>query len=176
MDKEKIIVKVTMLASAMLANDSTYRSSSTKSGATATQTFSTLTVVCCISWRISLLQVNVKEWYNKNNGFISGISVTGEDVKESKRNVLLQHPKLCAYIDTIYTHSPGYGKKIPVYESPNLPKIKFWSSLSFSPFFPKVKKNLISWHCFYASFASILLVTRNCFVKKRRNMKTSCPG
>lgn len=61
MNKEKLILKVTMLASAMLANDSTYRSSFSKTGATATQTFPALTIVCCISWWISLLQVNIKD-------------------------------------------------------------------------------------------------------------------
>ena len=61
MNKEKLILKVTMLASAMLANDSTYRSSFSKTGATATQTFPTLTIFCCISWWISLLQVNIKD-------------------------------------------------------------------------------------------------------------------
>ena len=146
MNKEKLILKVTMLASAMLANDSTYRSSFSKTGATATQTFPTLTIVCCISWWISLLRVNIKDttktmillaalglrekmWKNQRGTFCFGIL---NYVRISIPYILAPPPPF-----------PGYGKKISS-TSHQISQIK----LNFDLFFllahlPKNFKNLI---------------------------------
>ena len=178
MNKEKLILKVTMLASAMLANDSTYRSSFSKTGATATQTFPTLTIVCCISWWISLLQVNIKDttktmillaalglrekmWKNQRGTFCFGIL---NYVRISIPYILSPPPP------------PQIRQKTPVYESPNLPdKVKFWS-LFLLAHLPKNLKNLIFWLGFCANFASISSVIRSCSVKTSETCKTSCAG
>ena len=140
---------------------------------------------CFQHWLLSAVSVdeylydklfNIKDTTKTMILSAAGIRVKGEDVKESKRNVLLRHPKLCAYIYTLYTPPPPpwIRQKTPVYESPNLPdKVKFWS-LFLLAHLPKNLKNLIFWLGFCANFASISSVTRSCFVKTSETCKTSC--
>lgn len=158
-----------MLASAMLANDSTYRSSFSKTGATATQMFPTLTIVCCISWWISLLQVNIKD--TTKTMILSAALGLREKMWKNQRGTfcfgILNY--VCISIPYILP-PPGYGKKIPS-TSPQISQIKFLLA-----HLPKNLKNLIFWLGFCANFASISSVTRSCFVKTSETCKTSCAG
>ena len=161
-----------MLASAMLANDSTYRSSFSKSGATATQTFPTLNIVCCISWWISLLQVNIKDT-TKTMILSAALGLREKMWKNQRGTFCFGIPNYVRLSRPLY--SPPWRRQI--YESPNRPdKIKFWSSLSFRPSSQKLKKKIIFWFGFCANFASISSVTRNDFVKTSETCKTACAG
>ena len=144
MNNEKLILKVTMLASAMLANDSTYRSSFSKTGATATQTFPTFAIVCCISWWISLLQVNIKD--TTKTMILSAASRLREKMWKNQRGTFCFGIPNYVRISIPYMLTPlDTAKNLPVYESPNLPDtIKFWSSI-FLAQLPKNFKNLIFW-------------------------------
>ena len=75
-----------------------------------------------------------------------------------------------------YILPPRIRQKNPVYESPNLPdKVKFWSSLSFSPSSQKFKKSHFLAR-FLCQFCKYFISDKKLFCKNQRNSKTSCAG
>ena len=65
---------------------------------------------------------------------------------------------------------PRIRQKNPVYESPNLPdKVKFWSSLSFSPSSQKFKKSHFLAR-FLCQFCKYFISDKKLFCKNQRNM------
>lgn len=69
-----------------------------------------------------------------------------------------------------YILPPRIRQKNPVYESPNLPdKVKFWSSLSFSPSSQKFKKSHFLAR-FLCQFCKYFISDKKLFCKNQRNM------
>ena len=158
-----------MLASAMLANDSTYRSSFSKTGATATQMFPTLTIVCCISWWISLLQVNIKD--TTKTMILSAALGLREKMWKNQRGTfcfgILNYVRIS--IPHILPPPPGYGKKLPS-TSHQISQIKLnLISLSFSPSSQKFKKSHFLAR-FLCQFCKYFISDKKLFCKNQRNM------
>lgn len=152
-----------MLASAMLANDSTYRSSFSKTGATATQMFPTLTIVCCISWWISLLQVNIKD--TTKTMILSAALGLREKMWKNQRGTFCFGILNYVRISIPYIlPPPRIRQKNPVYESPNLP-----DKVSFSPSSQKFKKSHFLAR-FLCQFCKYFISDKKLFCKNQRNM------